>query len=289
MSKIGYYLTIIFLSIGISLNARIYHGVFRDVDYRFDVYDPSQSDMYPIIVKGDSVVVMELYPYIMIDSPLFGEKLKKFNGKETITLFHYDVVVDEQFAKDALIFQDEWHKYFRKHSILNSEETEELLSRDLSVRVNDKENCRGFWEWADVTRGNATFELINFENPYGYVVNWTSQNIPGKLSPRFRYMNSSKKEIEKVVFNIAFLNEKGKYMFSNSHDLIFSFECRGPVSPGESLVCSWDEVPFSYSFDEKICGVKIDSIRVYFSDGTDEILKGRYIHFARNYEKSPYI
>lgn len=271
-------------------NAKIYHGVFRDVDYRFNAYDPSQSDMYPIIVKGDSVVVREIYPYIKIDSPIFGDNLKDLHGNETITLFHYDVVVDKQFAKDALIFKNEWHKYLINHSVLSSEETEALLNNDSPIDVDDNVNCREKWEYEEVTMGNATFKLINFENPYGYVVNWTAQNIPGKFSPRFRYMNSSEKEIKKVVFNLAFLNSKGEYMLSNlTRDRLFSFECRGPVSPGESLVCSWDEVPFSYSFDEDVYATKIDSIMVYFSDGTHKLLKGRKIHFAINYEKSPYL
>lgn len=174
-------------------------------DYQYST-DPEKSEIIPICVKGDSVLVKMKNPYFSLDS---------------IKYYDWGLIKDKKFAKNV-------------KSILNdTTEYEGWLM--LLYYKNKGENEFSF-------RKKISDERFKKIAPNGFVLtSGFKNNSIGDPLPYFMYTNLSDKTIKYITFYVQYKNAVGDLINCKAtHTNTFSYTGIGPVEEGETEEWSWD-------------------------------------------------
>ena len=235
-------LSIVVLLSFFNTQAEYYWGTKYNNRYYFsdDIY---QTDIIPLRVKGDEVLVRTTCPEYWIDD---------------YKLFIYDIIKDKNLATKAIKFNNEYKV------------AKEIEAPDYT-NIMDY-----FWiylmyesqELLDLEDDYPILSKLNKLAPHGFIDDWEFKiNTLGCVNPKFVFYNTGEKTIKYITFYVQYKDGAGNLIKDPvSGKSTLTYRGTGPVEYGYSASFDWtDSCPyFIKNYDES----KITKVVLEYMDGT---------------------
>lgn len=227
------YFTLLFLLTNLFVFSQNYKGIYSNKFYAY-LDDLTQSEIIPLTVKGDSVLIRNIKPYLSVGN---------------VELYNYDIIVSPSFSKTAI----------------------DLLSKINSEDIYYEDNLSLLWEafaYKNVMiPENGLLEKLIKEAPHGYVDDWGwSNDVLGYAYPYFSFVNLNKKTIKYITFYVQYVNPVGDAIRNFDNSSIMTYRGIGPIEFNETG--SWDWEDGSRYFIKNADRADLKKIVIEYMDGT---------------------